>query len=472
MSEAEAIVVGAGPNGLAAGIVLAQAGVPVLMVEAEAQIGGGVRSAELTLPGFVHDTCSAIHPMAYASPFFRALPLERFGLGWVHPPAALAHPFDDAAPAVMERSVEKTAGTVGVDGDAWVRFMKPAVEAYRSVGEGALGLSRLLSHPLRLGKLGTRSLRSAAAVAKNEFHGQHARALLAGNAAHAMLPLEKAGTVGIALALMAVGQSDGWPYPRGGAQRLSDALAGYFRSLGGRIETGFRVESLAQLPASRAVLCDITPRQLLRIAGDRLPPRFSKLLRQYRYGLAAYKMDWALAEPVPWRSPEVARAGTVHLGGTMEEIAASEQAAWKGRPSERPFVILGQHSLFDATRAPEGKHTLWGYCHVPNGSDVDMGGRMEAQIERFAPGFRERILARNAMTPRALEAHNANLVGGDILGGLIDLWQTVFRPTLRYYGTPIAGLYLCSSSTPPGPGVHGLCGYFAAQQALRQVFKV
>jgi phytoene dehydrogenase-like protein len=471
MAEVDAIVVGSGPNGLAAGIVLAQAGLSVLIVEAEPQVGGGVRSAELTLPGFIHDTCSAIHPMAYASPFFRALPLDQFGLSWVHPTAAVAHPFDDAPPAILERSVEATARTVGADYDAWVRLMAPAVKAYRSVAEGAPGLTRLLRHPMRVGWLGLHSVRSAAAVANATFRGEQARALFAGNAAHAMLPLEKAGTVGIALALMAVGQHDGWPFPRGGAQKLSDALAGYFRSLGGRIETGQRVESLQQLPSSRAVLCDITPRQLLRIAGDRLPPRYRKLLQQFRYGLGAYKMDWALDAPAPWRSPELARAGTVHVGGFIREIGASARAAWNGKPSERPFVIVGQHSLFDSTRAPQGKHTLWAYCHVPNGSEVDMTGRVEAQIERFAPGFRERILARHVMPPRALEAHNANLVGGDILGGLIDLWQTVFRPTMRYHGTPVPGLYLCSSSTPPGPGVHGLCGYFAAQLALRQVFK-
>ncbi len=471
MSNPDAIVVGSGPNGLAAAIVLAQAGVSVLVLEAEPQIGGAVRSAELTLPGFVHDICSAIHPMAYASPFFRALPLERFGLAWVHPPAALAHPLDNSAPAVLERSVAETANTVGPDREAWIGFMSPVVEAYRDIVEGAVAVPRLLRHPLRLPRLGMRSLRTASTVARRCFRGETARALFAGNAAHSMLPLEKHGTVGIALALMAVGQSDGWPYPRGGAQKLSEALAAYLRSLGGEIQTGYRVQSLEQLPPSRAVLCDISPKQLLQIAGDRLPPRYTRLLKQFRYGLAAFKMDWALDEPVPWRSAECARAGTVHIGGTMEEIEASARAAWKGQASERPFVIVGQHSLFDPSRAPAGKHTLWAYCHVPNGSEIDMRGRMEAQIERFAPGFRDRILARHVMPPRALEAHNANLVGGDILGGLIDVWQTIFRPTLRYWGTPIPGLYLCSASTPPGPGVHGLCGYFAAHLALRQVFK-
>ncbi len=471
MSNPDAIVIGSGPNGLAAAIVLAQAGVSVLVVEAEAQIGGAARSAELTLPGFVHDTCSAIHPMAYASPFFRSLPLERFGLAWVHPPAAVAHPLGSAAPAILERSVAKTAETVGADREAWISFMAPVSDAYRAISEGAVAVPRVLRHALRFPRLGMRSLRTASTVARRCFRGEAARALFAGNAAHAMLPLEKHGTVGIALALMAVGQVDGWPFPRGGAQKLSDALAGYFRSLGGEIQTGFRVDKLDQLPVSRAVLCDVTPNQLLRIAGDRLPPRYKKLLKQFRYGLAAYKMDWALDAPVPWRSPELARAGTVHVGGTLEEMEASARAAWNGKPSEHPFVIAGQHTLFDDSRAPAGKHTLWAYCHVPNGSEVDMSGRMEAQIERFAPGFRERILARHVMAPRALEVHNANLIGGDILGGLIDVWQTVFRPTLRYWGTPVTGLYLCSASTPPGPGVHGLCGYFAAQMALRQVFK-
>ncbi len=470
MADPDAIVIGSGPNGLAAGIVLAQAGVSVLMVEAEAQIGGGLRSADLTLPGFVHDICSAIHPMAYASPFFRSLPLERYGLSWVHPPAAVAHPLDSAPTAILERSVEATARTLGDDYGAYVHFMMPVAEAYRAIREAPLSLPRVLRHPLRFPRLAMRSLRTADAVARKCFRGAAARALFAGNAAHAMLPLEKSGTVGIALALMAVGQVDGWPFPRGGAQRLANALAEHFQSLGGRIQTSFRVESLRQLPPSRAVLCDVTPKQLLQIAGERLPPRYNKLLKQFRYGLAAYKMDWSLASPVPWRSPDVLRAGTVHIGGTLEEIRASARAAWSGRPSERPFVIVGQHTLFDPSRAPEGKHTLWAYCHVPNGSEIDMSDRVEAQIERFAPGFRDRILARYIMPPRVLEAHNANLVGGDILGGLSDLWQSVFRPTLRYWGTPVPGLYLCSASTPPGAGVHGLCGYFAAQMALRQVF--
>jgi phytoene dehydrogenase-like protein len=330
---------------------------------------------------------------------------------------------------------------------------------------------QLAPHPMRAAGLTLRGLRSAAAVVRNSFRGDPARAFFAGNAAHAMLPLEKSTTAGIAMTLLASGHASGWPFPRGGAQKLVDALAAYFISLGGAIQTGFRVQSLDQVPPCRAILCDLTPRQLLAIAGNRMPPRYAGLLRRFRYGLGAYKVDWALDAPVPWRSPEVAQAGTIHLGGSYKEIAGSARLAWKGTPSERPFVIAAQHSLFDPSRAPEGKHTLWAYCHVPNSSEIEMVGRIEAQIERFAPGFRERILARHIMTPRALEEHNANLVGGDILGGMQDLFQLVFRPTLRYYETALPNIFLCSASTPPGAGVHGLCGYFAAQHVLRKVFQ-
>ncbi|MGI9101112.1 MAG: phytoene desaturase family protein [Terriglobales bacterium] len=471
MGEADAIVIGAGPNGLAAAIVLARAGVSVLLLEAEETLGGSCRSAELTLPGFVHDTCSAIHPFAYASPFFRTLPLEQFGLAWIHPDVAVAQTLENAPPSLLERAVSKTGATLGSDDDAYVRFMQPVVDAYRKLDESPAGLLQLLRHPFHAARLGLRALQSAETVARDTFGGEAALALLAGNAAHSMLSLRKLGTAGIALALLAVGHAHGWPFPRGGAQQFSDALAAYFRSLGGQIQTGFRVESPNQLPPARAILCDLTPRQLLRIAGDRLPAPYRRVLEHYRYGLAAFKMDWALDGPVPWKHPEIARAGTVHVAGGFEEIVASERQAWRGNPSERPFVIAGQHTLFDTTRAPEGKHTLWAYCHVPNGSEVDMSGRMEAQIERFAPGFRERILARHTMGPRALEAHNANLVGGDILGGLQDLWQTFARPSLRYYATPLKNLFLCSSSTPPGAGVHGMCGYFAAEMVLRRVFR-
>lgn len=471
MADPEAVVIGSGPNGLAAAIVLARAGVSVLVVEAEASIGGGARSAELTLPGFIHDTCSAIHPFAYASPFFRTLPLERFGLSWVHPPASMAHPQDNAAAPLLERSLKQTAAMLGPDSEAYRHFMQPVVDAFRNVDEGAAGLVRLAAHPLRAARLTLRGLRSAAAVARDLFSDDTARAFFAGNAAHAMLPMEKSSTAGIAMALLAAGHTVGWPFPRGGAQKLSDALAGYLISLGGKIQTGFRVENLDQLPPCRAILCDLTPRQVLRIAGDRLPARYAKLLRRFRYGLGAYKVDWALDAPVPWRSPEVAHAATIHIGGSYQEIAASARMVWQGTPSERPFVIAAQHSLFDPSRAPAGKHTLWAYSHVPNGSETEMVGRMEAQVERFAPGFRGRILARHIMTPRALEAHNANLIGGDILGGMQDLFQLIFRPTLRYYETALPNLFLCSASTPPGAGVHGLCGYFAAQHVLRKVFK-
>jgi len=466
----DAIVIGSGPNGLAAAITMAQAGHSVVVYEAEPVAGGGARSAELTLPGFVHDICSAVHPLGIGSPFFRSLPLADHGLEWIQPSAPLAHPFDDGTAVVLHRSVDITAAQLGLDDRPYRRMLEPFVARWDGLDADVLGPLRLPRQPLLLARFGVRALRPARRFAEKCFRGDRARALLGGLAAHSMLPLEHWGTMAIGLVLGIAGHALGWPIPRGGAQKLSDALVSYLRTLGGEILTSTRVRSLQELPRSRVVLCDLTPRQLLEIAGDRLSPRYQRRLKRYRYGMAAFKMDWALAGPVPWKAPESALAGTVHLGGTLQEIAVSENASWRGEHADRPFVLVAQPSLFDPSRAPKEKHTLWGYCHVPHGSSFDMADRIERQIERFAPGFRDLVLARSVLTPAQLEQHNANLVGGDIGGGSATLSQLVFRPTARLYSTSLKGLYLCSASTPPGAGVHGMCGYFAARRALRDMF--
>ncbi|MGH9429983.1 MAG: phytoene desaturase family protein [Terriglobia bacterium] len=463
----EAIVIGSGPNGLAAAITLARAGRCVGVYEAEANAGGGARSAELTLPGFVHDICSAIHPMALASPFFRTLPLAAHGLEWIQPPIPLAHPLDDGSAVRMDRSIEATSAWLGSDGAAYERLMTKLASDWDDLAPMLLGPLRFPRHPVALARFGSWALRPASHLAKKLFKGEQARALFAGLAAHSTLPLERRPSAAFGLVLGITAHTVGWPLPRGGAQRIADSLASYLRSLGGEVVTSTKISSLDELPSARAILCDVTPRQLLTIAGGRLSPAYRRKLSRYRYGPGAYKIDWALDGPIPWSATECSRAGTVHLGGTLEEIAAAERAVWQGKHSERPFVLVAQPSLFDSTRAPAGKHTAWAYCHVPNGSDFDMTDRIEQQIERFAPGFRQRILARHVMSPSALERHNANLVGGDINGGVQDLRQLFLRPTLRLYSTSAQGLYICSSSTPPGGGVHGMCGYFAACKALR-----
>jgi phytoene dehydrogenase-like protein len=469
----DAIVIGSGPNGLAAAITLARAGRSVLVYEAHPTVGGGARSAALTLPGFVHDVCSAIHPLAVVSPFFRTLPLRDYGLEWHYSPAALAHPFDDGTAALLYRSLELTGQTLGRDAMAYRRLMGPLVASWALLEDSLLGPLRPPRHPLALLRFGRLALRPAHPLAERLFAGEQARGLFAGLAAHAIMPLERRPSAAFGLILGILGHVVGWPFPRGGTQSLADALAAYLRSLGGEIETGVHVSSIDELPPARAVLCDVTPRQLLQIAGPRLPDGYRRQLQRYRYGPAAFKVDWALDGPIPWRAAECARAATVHVGGTLTEIAASERAAWQGQPCDRPFVLVAQQSLFDPTRAPPGKHVGWAYCHVPHGSAVDMTERIEAQIERFAPGFRARILARSVMPPEALERYNPNYVGGDINGGVQDLWQLFTRPAVRLvpYSTPAKGLYICSSSTPPGGGVHGLCGYFAAQAALRSALR-
>ena len=469
MSTFDAVVVGSGPNGLAAAIVIAQTGRKVGVFEARDRIGGGCQSEELTLPGFVHDVCSAVHPFAVGSPLFRTLPLHAHGLQWVEPDAMVAHPFDDAEVAVVHKSVERTAAGFGADAAAYRTLYGPFVEDWPKLEMSVLGPLRWPQHPVAFGRFGMQAIRSAAGVARSAFSGSRARALFAGMAAHGMLPLEMSPTAGIGLALNIVAHVSGWCLPRGGAQRLADALAAHLRSLGGEIVTGMPVGSLDDLPPAKAVLCDLSPGPLLRMAGGRFPPRYRRALERFRYGMGVYKVDWALDGPIPWRHAECARAGTVHLGGTFEEIASGEREAWSGTAPDRPFTLVVQPTLFDPSRAPSGRHIAWTYCHVPHASEVDMMPRIEAQIERFAPGFRDRVLARAVMRPRDFEHRNPNYVGGDIGSGAAMLSQLFTRPTWRTYSTPVRGLYICSAATPPGVGVHGMCGYFAAHRALREV---
>jgi phytoene dehydrogenase-like protein len=465
----DAIVVGSGPNGLAAAVELARAGRSVAVLEAEDTVGGGIRSAELTLPGYVHDLGSAIHPLGYASPFFKTLPLEEHGLEWIHPPAPLAHPFDDGTAAVLERSVQETADSLGPDAAAYRKLMEPVVADWDRLIGSLLGPPRVPRHPLALARFGLQAIRSARGLAKSVFESERTRGLFAGNAAHSFLPLEKPPSASFGLILGALGHVNGWPFPKGGSQKIADALGSYLLSLGGEVYTGFRVGSVEDLPYTRSVLFDVTPRQLFSIAGEHFTARYRRALKRYRYGPGVFKVDFALDGPVPWRAEECLRAGTVHLGGTLEDVSAAEAAVSRGQHPERPFVLLAQQSLFDPTRAPEGKHTVWAYCHVPNDSTFDMTERIEAQIERFASGFRDRILAKYVSGPAELERQNANLVGGDINGGYMDFRQLFTRPVPRLnpYSTPARGLYICSSSTPPGGGVHGMGGYFAARAALR-----
>jgi phytoene dehydrogenase-like protein len=467
----DAVVVGSGPNGLAAAIVIAETGRSVLVIEAADTIGGGCRTGELTLPGFLHDTCSAIHPMALASPLFRRLPLERHGLRWVHPPAPLAHPFEDGTAVVLHRSIAETAAQLADDGPAWIRLLQPLVDAADATFDGLLRPAGRGRPTLALVRFGLLGLRSCASLVRSRFRHARARALFAGCAAHSFLPLEAAGSASFGLVLTLAGHAVGWPCAHGGSGRIADALAAHLRSLGGEIEVGRPVRSLAELPPARAVLFDVAPIALCRIAGDALPARYRRQLARFVHGPGAFKIDWALAGPIPWTANSCAAAGTVHVGGSFEEVAASEAAACAGRVPMRPFVIVAQQSMFDPVRAPRGRQAAWGYCHVPNGCPIDMTDRIEQQIERFAPGFRDLILCRRITPPRALEAANPNLVGGDISGGANHLRQLVFRPAVRWnpYATPNPRLFLCSASTPPGGGVHGMCGAGAALSALATV---
>jgi phytoene dehydrogenase-like protein len=465
----DAVVVGAGPNGLAAAIVLAQHGWEVRLIEAEEEVGGGARTAELTLPGYLHDPFSAVHPLGIGSPFLRALPLEEHGLEWIHSPAPLAHPLRDGSIAMLERSIDATCATLGVDAAAYRSLMQPYVRDWDRLIRDALAPLRFPNAPLLLARFGLDALQPAEWLLRRRFRGELAPALFAGAAAHSAVPLHRMATASFGLVLMAAGHAVGWPIARGGSGAVTQAMASLFRSLGGVIETGRTVRSLAELPRARAVLLNLTPRQLLEVAGDRLPGLYRTRLRRYRYGPAAFKVDYALSGPIPWSAAGCARAATVHLGGTLDRIARSERESWGGEVPSDPYVLVAQPSLFDATRAPAGRHTAWAYCHVPLGSRVDAAERIERQIERSAPGFRDLILARSAMGPAELERRNRNLVGGDINGGTALLGQLFLRPVARRtpYALPIPGHYLCSSSTPPGGGVHGMCGYHAAYAALR-----
>lgn len=474
MTALDAVVVGAGPNGLAAAAVLARAGLSVLVIEADDEIGGGARTAPLTLPGFLHDPCSAVHPMAAASPLFSSLPLARFGLDWIEPPIALAHPFDVGPPALLSRDVTVTQGSLGRDGPAYRTLTESLARDWPELAPDVLSPLHWPAHPIRYARFGWHGLQSVDRLARRHFKESRAPALLAGIGSHVLRPLSAWGTAAPALILASLAHRVGWPFARGGSASIASALASYIRELGGRFETGRPIGSLAELPQARATLFDVTPRQLLAIAGTALPRSYRRALARFRYGPGVFKVDWALAAPVPWRSAGAADAGTIHVGGSFEEIAANEDTVACGGYPERPTVLLAQPSLFDSSRAPPGKHTLWGYCHVPNGSEVDMLSRMECQIERFAPGFRERVLARHVMAPRQLELYDANLVGGDIGQGANTLTQLFFRPVVARnpYRTPLRGLYICSSSTPPGGGVHGMCGYHAASTALADVFGI
>jgi phytoene dehydrogenase-like protein len=470
MTPRDAIVIGSGPNGLAAAITLARAGRSVRVIEAASTPGGGARSAALTLPGFVHDVCSAIHPVAAGSPFFWSLKLDRSELDLVQPPSPVAHPLDDGTAVLLERSVADTAVALGPDADAYRRLLAPLVRHWAALVGDLLAPLRVPRHPVLASRFGWLGLRSLTGLARARFRGERARALLAGIGAHSVLPLDEIPSAAVTLVLTVLGHGCGWPLPRGGAGRITEALAARLASLGGEIVTGRRVESLDELGGARLVLADVGPRDLARIGGARLPAGYRRRLARYRYGPGVFKLDWALDGPIPWKAVECARAATVHVGGTLEEIAAAEAAVGRGEHPDQPFVLLAQPSLFDASRAPAGRHTGWAYCHVPNGSGVDMTDRIEAQIERFAPGFRSRIVARHAMGPADYERYDPNYVGGDINGGRQDLCQLFTRPVARLvpYATPVDGLYLCSASTPPGGGVHGMCGYWAARAALRR----
>jgi phytoene dehydrogenase-like protein len=471
--EYDAVIVGSGPNGLAAAIMLARAGCSVLVCEANATIGGGARSAELTLPGFVHDVCSAVHPLAAGSPFFKTLSLERFGLEWIQPEIPLAHPLDDGSAACLYRDVDFTAEQLRGDSSAYRRLMKPLARDWGKLANEFLQpMLHWPQHPLALARFGIPALCPPTLLSKILFKHEPARALFGGIAAHSFRPLESIASSAFGLVLGIAGHAVGWPIPRGGSQAIANALANYLRGLGGKIETNHRVENLNDLPKSRAILLDISVWGFLCIAREQLPSAYTHRLESFRHGPGIFKIDYALSEPIPWKAEACRRAGTVHLGGTMNEMAAAERDVARGRIPERPFTLVAQQSLFDETRAPRGQHTLWAYCHVPFGCDIDMSDRIESQIERSAPGFRDCILARHKMGAADLEKSNPNLAGGDINGGAANLKQLIARPILSPtpYRTPLRGVYLCSASTPPGGGVHGMCGYHAARTALREVF--
>ncbi|TSD66250.1 NAD(P)/FAD-dependent oxidoreductase [Inquilinus sp. KBS0705] len=469
----DAIVVGSGPNGLAAAILMQQNGLSVLLLEAKSEIGGGLRSAELTLPGFTHDICSAIHPLALASPFFKTLPLAAHGLTYLQPEFAAAHPMDGGTAAILKQSIKDTAASLGDDGYAYHTLMQSVVNDWPQIDADVLGPLHIPKHPLALANFGLKAITPVTFLAKR-FKTEPAKALLAGMAAHAMQPITNVATSAIALVLMAAGHLAGWPIPKGGSKSIANALAAHFIAIGGKIETDTYIRSLDQLPSAHAVLFDLSPRNLLQIAGHKFSSLYKWQLERYRYGMGVYKIDWALDAAIPFTAPNAKKAGTVHIGNTLNEIKVAEQQTWDGKHPDKPYVLLAQQSLYDATRAPAGKHTVWAYCHVPNGSTQNMTDAIEKQVERFAPGFRETILARHVMDSVQMEEYNPNYIGGDINGGVIDIGQLFTRPALRYspYKTSAKGIYICSASTPPGGGVHGMCGYYAAKKALKDVFDI
>jgi phytoene dehydrogenase-like protein len=466
----DVVVVGSGPNGLAAAVALSRAGLATLLVEAEDTAGGGARTQELTLPEFKHDVCSTIHPLAVASPFFQSLQLERFGLTWIESPAPLAHVLREGHVVLLERSVEETARRLGRDGAAYRGLLEVFVERFDELAPMVLSGIQVPESPVLFARFGLTALRSMEGLARSRFREDSAAALLAGIAAHAILPLDARATSAFALVLASAAHAVGWPLARGGSSAIIAALLGCFRESGGEVVTGVRVSSLDELAAAQAYVLDVTPRQLLAISGDRLTPRYRQRLERFRYGPAVFKMDWALREPIPWRDADCRRAATVHLGGDLKQVARAEALVHHGTMDPEPFVILVQPTLFDPSRAPPGRHTAWAYCHVPHGSDRDFSAELESVIERFAPGFKDVVLARRSFTAQQLERYNPNYVGGDIAGGMSDLAQLFFRPVAKLdpYATSAPDIYLCSSSTPPGSGVHGMCGYWAAQSVLRR----
>jgi phytoene dehydrogenase-like protein len=474
MQEADVVIIGAGPNGLAAGIEVARAGKSVVIYEAKDTLGGGARTQELTLPGFKHDVCSAIHPLALGSPFFRSLPLERFGVSWIYPDAALAHPFDDGTSVQLLHSLEATVANLAADdAKAYTALMKPFAERWNDLAADILGpLPLPPKHPFLMARFGLSALYSAVGLAKSRFRDPRTRALFAGMAGHSCIPLGRIMTASFGMVLAILGHSVGWPIPKGGSQSIVNAMGTYLESLGGKIITSHPIERFEQIPAARAILFDLTPKQVLQLAGEQLSSGYRRQLERYRYGPGVFKMDFALSEPIPWTAAECQRAGTVHLGASLEEIELSERLVWENKQSDKPLVLLAQQSLFDSSRAPEGHHTGWAYCHVPHGSELDMSELILRQIERFAPGFRDTILASASRNAIDMSIYNPNYIGGDINGGVQDIWQLFSRPVLRLvpYKTSNQRLYLCSSSTPPGGGVHGMCGYHAAKVVLRERF--
>ncbi|RFZ94702.1 NAD(P)/FAD-dependent oxidoreductase [Mucilaginibacter conchicola] len=469
----DAIIVGSGPNGLAAAILMQQQGLSVLVLEAKDTIGGGLRTKELTLPGFKHDVCSAVHPLAAASPYFKTMPLAQYGLEYIYPEIDAAHPLEHHNSAVLCRDINLTAQHLGADEEAYIKLMTSVTKNWPLIDADVLGPLHIPQHPLALAAFGLDAMKPATMLAK-QFKTRQTKALLAGMAAHSMQPLTNTATSAITLVLMAAGHLQGWPVPKGGSQSIADALAGYFVSIGGKIETNTYVTSLEQLPSAHAVLFDVTPKQLLEIAGHKFSSIYKWQLERYRYGMGVFKMDFALSEAIPFIPEACRKAGTVHIGNTLNEIRDAEQQTWTGKHPDKPFVLLAQQSLFDTTRAPEGKHTAWAYCHVPNGSTKNMSEAIEKQIERYAPGFKDTILAKHTLNTAEMQEYNPNYIGGDINGGVIDLGQLFTRPALRMspYKTSEKGLYICSASTPPGGGVHGMCGYNAAKRALKDIFNI